>query len=191
VNWGDSTNVRYFGYPVRGVFTGEPEPEDLTEEELSYSSNAVAIYKENQYTFPVLTNTHNLELTFNSSNTNVATISSNGTVSIVGNGTTTISATFAGNDDYNAKTISYTLTVDVKKYLDYQGLQTYHTNLCNIIEDNEQVTAAALNNLDNRLKDIAEVVEENEEIVSTALNDLNDKILSSPSISAYTKTETD
>jgi hypothetical protein len=129
VNWQGNFN-RFSGFPVRGVFTGEPkEPEDLTEEELSYSSNAVAIYKENQYTFPVLTNTHNLELTFNSSNTNVATINSSGTVSIVGNGTTTISATFAGNDDYNAKTISYTLTVDVKKYLDYQGLQTYHKNL--------------------------------------------------------------
>jgi len=41
-----------------------------------------------------------------------------------------------------------------KKYLDYEGLQTYHTNLCNIIEDNEQVTAAALDDLDDRLKSI-------------------------------------
>jgi hypothetical protein len=46
------------------------------------------------------------------------------------------------------------LTVNVKKYLDYEGLQTYHTNLCNIIEDNEQVTSAALNDLDGRLKEI-------------------------------------
>lgn len=41
-----------------------------------------------------------------------------------------------------------------KKYLDYQGLQTYHKNLCNIIENNEQVTAEALDNLDDRLEDI-------------------------------------
>lgn len=155
---------RYCGFSVRGVFTGElKEPEDLTEEELSYSSNAAAIYKENQYTFPVLTNTHNLELSFNSSNTNVATISSNGTVSIVGNGTTTISATFAGNDDYNAKTISYTLTVDIKKYLDYEGLKTFKQKLD---EDKDDINNS-IQNINNKI-DSLQVV--NVETVTTNIN---------------------
>lgn len=116
--------------------------EDLTREELNYSSNAAVVYEENKYTLPVLTNVHNLELTYNSSNTNVATINSSGIVSIVGNGTTAISATFDGNDDYNAKTISYILIVDIKKYLDYKGLETFkqqldtiHTAINNSIEN--------------------------------------------------------
>ena len=102
---------------------------DLTKEELNYSSNAAVVYEENQYTLPVLTNTHSLSLTFSSSNTNVATINSSGVVSIVGNGTTTISASFAGDDEYNEKTISYVLIVDIKKYLDYKGLETFKQQL--------------------------------------------------------------
>jgi uncharacterized protein (TIGR02145 family) len=37
------SGTRYLGLAVRGVFTGEPEPEDLTNEELSYSSNSAIV----------------------------------------------------------------------------------------------------------------------------------------------------
>ena len=102
---------------------------DLTNEELSYSSESISVIGNSPYTFPTLINTNNLELTFNSSNTEVATINSSGEVTILKNGNAIISATFAGNEEYNEKTIRYTLIVDVKKYLDYIGLCEYHKNI--------------------------------------------------------------
>jgi len=53
----------------------------------------------------------NTEVTYESTNTNVATVSTNGTPSAKAAGTTTIKAIFAGNDRYNAKTIQYDFTV--------------------------------------------------------------------------------
>ena len=53
-----------------------------------------------------------LPLTYSSSNTGVATVdASSGTVTLVSPGSTTITATFAGNDNYNAAQDSYELSV--------------------------------------------------------------------------------
>ncbi len=60
----------------------------------------------------VLTNPNNLEVSYSSSATGVATVDENGEVTIVGMGTTTIKATFAGNASYLAEEVSYTLTVN-------------------------------------------------------------------------------
>ncbi|MBR1716535.1 MAG: Ig-like domain-containing protein [Paludibacteraceae bacterium] len=60
----------------------------------------------------VLTNPNNLEVSYSSSATGVATVDENGEVTIVGMGTTTIKATFAGNGSYLADEVSYTLTVN-------------------------------------------------------------------------------
>ena len=65
--------------------------------------------------FPTLTNEKNVAVTYTSSSEAVATIDTNGEVTLVKDGTTTISATFAGGEvsgtTYAAKTVSYTLTV--------------------------------------------------------------------------------
>ena len=62
---------------------------------------------------PELTNPHNLTVTYASTNTSVATVDENsGAVTIVAPGTTTIKASFAGNDDYAAATASYILTIE-------------------------------------------------------------------------------
>ncbi len=58
-----------------------------------------------------LTNPNNLTVTYNSSNTSVATVDNTGEVTIEGTGTATITATFAGNVSYIAGDASYTLTV--------------------------------------------------------------------------------
>jgi len=50
-------------------------------------------------------------ITYASSNEGVATVASDGTVTIVGMGKTTITATFAGDDSYNGSNASYDLTV--------------------------------------------------------------------------------
>lgn len=67
------------------------------------------------FTAPTLQNPNNLDVTYSSSNTDVATVVADGdgegTVTIVGAGVTTITASFAGNDTYKAGTASYTLTV--------------------------------------------------------------------------------
>lgn len=60
---------------------------------------------------PVLTPGNATNITYESTNTAVATISTDGVVSIVAAGTTTIKAIFAGDDTYSASTVSYDLTV--------------------------------------------------------------------------------
>ena len=59
-----------------------------------------------------LTNPHSLAVTYSSSAKVVATIDENGEVTIVGMGTTTIKATFAGDAAYLAGEASYTLKVN-------------------------------------------------------------------------------
>jgi hypothetical protein len=63
---------------------------------------------------PSLTNGEHLVVTYASSNPEVATIASDGTVTIVSDGETEISATYDGSDSnapYKTTTVSYTLTV--------------------------------------------------------------------------------
>lgn len=52
-----------------------------------------------------------LALSYSSSDTEVATVSSSGTVSLVGAGTAVITARFGGNERYQPASASYTLTV--------------------------------------------------------------------------------
>ena len=63
-------------------------------------------------TFPSLTNGNSLNVTYSSSNPEVATISATGEITLVAAGSTTITASFAGNDEYEAGEVSYTLTVE-------------------------------------------------------------------------------
>lgn len=65
----------------------------------------------NDNVFPTLSNENNLPVTYSSSNTEVATIDNSGTITLLAAGTTVISAEFAGNDEYDAAKVSYTLTV--------------------------------------------------------------------------------
>ena len=63
------------------------------------------------FTAPVLTAGNATGITYESTNTSVATVDGNGTVSVVGPGETTIKAIFAGDSNYKPQTVSYTLTV--------------------------------------------------------------------------------
>lgn len=74
-------------------------------------SSATATLGES-FTEPTLTtDPAGLTVTYSSSNTSVATVDASGEVALVAAGSTTITATFAGNDMYNGGTASYTLTV--------------------------------------------------------------------------------
>ena len=61
--------------------------------------------------FPTLTNANNLPVTYASDNTEVATIDAEGNITLIAAGTTNISATFEGNEEYEAASVSYALTV--------------------------------------------------------------------------------
>ena len=61
--------------------------------------------------WPTLTNDVNLPVTYISSDETVATVDATGAVTVIGQGTTTISAVFDGNDTYCEARASYVLTV--------------------------------------------------------------------------------
>lgn len=73
------------------------------------SSRTVTIGEDN--TFPELSNDNNLPVTYSSSDESVATISSDGEITLVAAGKTTITAKFDGNSEFDAGEVSYELTV--------------------------------------------------------------------------------
>lgn len=83
--------------------------------EITFSSKsyeAKITDKDNTYhSYVTLNNPNNLSVTYASSKTDVAEVNAAGEVKVLGLGTTTISATFAGDDTYKNATVSYELTV--------------------------------------------------------------------------------
>lgn len=86
------------------------EKQDVT---MNFSSASVTATLGKTFTPPTLTTTPaDLPVTCASSNTDVATVDpSTGAITLVAKGTTTITASFVGNDYYNPGSASYTLTV--------------------------------------------------------------------------------
>jgi hypothetical protein len=87
--------------------------------ELAYKQGETAVTtaewilgKDDNTALPVLQNTHSVAVTYESSNTDVATVATDGTVTVVGIGTATITATSAATSEYAAGEASYTLTVN-------------------------------------------------------------------------------
>ena len=78
---------------------------------LSFSSKTASATVGDAFTPPTLNNPNKLTVSWSSATPSVATVSSTGAVTLVKDGTTTITASFAGNDDYLAGSASYTLTV--------------------------------------------------------------------------------
>lgn len=84
--------------------------QDLTTFEFSSATASATLGQ--AFTAPTLTVNPTVDVTYSSSDPGVATVANDGTVTLVGAGTTTITASFAGNDEYNAATASYNLTVN-------------------------------------------------------------------------------
>lgn len=108
---------------------------------LAYATTEVEMYVDDDSFTNELTNTHTLSITYASDNTSVATVdASTGAVTIVGPGVAVISASYDGNDAYNAEEVSYTLTVikhdaelsygtaAVEKYVDADNFTIELTN---------------------------------------------------------------
>ena len=80
---------------------------------LSFSSNSAAadLADLSSFTAPTFSNPNNLSVTFSSSNTTVASVAQDGTVTPLAKGTTIITATSEETTEYLAGEASYTLTV--------------------------------------------------------------------------------
>lgn len=79
---------------------------------LSWSAESYDAELGGSNSFPTLTNTNSVSVTYSSSNKDAATINATtGEISLVAEGSTTIKATFAGNENYKANAVSYTLKV--------------------------------------------------------------------------------
>lgn len=98
------------------------DKEDVPEDKLKWSNSSATVTKDaGDNVFPTLTNSLLLSVAYESSNTNVATITNAGAITLVSAGTTTIKAIFAGNDTYKAKTVSYELTVNPAEATPIEG----------------------------------------------------------------------
>ena len=79
---------------------------------LAFSATTATATYGSAFTAPELQNAHKLTVAYSSSNAEVATVNAEtGVVTLVGSGKTTITATFAGNNQYAAASASYELTV--------------------------------------------------------------------------------
>lgn len=105
--WGDKKTVAFSYNNYEGPSTGK---QPVT---MSFSPTSVTATLGESFTAPTLSmSPSGLTVTYSSSNTNVATVNaSTGAVTLKAVGTTTITASFAGNDEYYANSVSYTLFV--------------------------------------------------------------------------------
>ena len=78
---------------------------------LEWSSSSATAVMDREPQLPTLSNLNKLEISYSSSNESVATISGSGAVTLVGAGTTVITATSSETGRYSAESVSYTLTV--------------------------------------------------------------------------------
>lgn len=90
--------------------------DNRTDPGMSWSANSASASIEDNnvvvFSVPTLTPGNATGITYSSSDTAVATIdASTGAITLVGGGTTTISAEFAGDSSYKPSIVSYTLTV--------------------------------------------------------------------------------
>lgn len=83
----------------------------LSDAGLSYVTTSYSAVLGEPFTSPALLNPNHLAVTYSSSDESVATVDSDGEVSILAAGVTTIKASFGGNETYAAGEAAYTLTV--------------------------------------------------------------------------------
>lgn len=97
------SGIKYNGTPLSG---------DLKPSGLSFAETSFSVLQGEAFTAPTLVNPNNLAVTWSSSNTEVATVAADGTVTLEGEpGVTTILAEWAGDDSFAKGSASYTLEV--------------------------------------------------------------------------------
>lgn len=114
---------------------------------LEWSMDTCEVVLEEENGFPILTtnmpNTNGVE--YSSSNMEVATIDKTGRITLLSAGMTTISASFAGNTDYEAAEPAIYVLIAIEPPLgeEYQGVWTLVTDMSQLSVDSKIIIAAA------------------------------------------------
>ncbi|MBQ8021120.1 MAG: Ig-like domain-containing protein, partial [Bacteroidales bacterium] len=125
--------------------SGSSTSTELKDANLSWSASSCDATLGSDNTFPSLSNPYALDINYSSGDESVATISSNGTVTLVAVGTTEIKATSVATSEYEASSVSYTLNVNLAS----NGL-SWSASSCTaslIAEDNTYPTLTNTHNL--------------------------------------------
>ena len=101
-----------FGPFGPGEFPGSQQAvSNLKDPGLAWSADSFEATLGQENSFPTLTNSNKVNVSYSSSHPEVATINGNGTITLVSNGSTLISATSAQDETYASSSDSYVLTV--------------------------------------------------------------------------------
>ena len=117
-NYGDTRS--YFLPKVTFAYEDAAVTPDPVEAGLSYGDNtAFTVYPEADFTAPTLINPYNVTVTYGSTDEDIAVVDENTGEVVIGEkiGTATITASFAGNDEYLPGSASYTITIEAKPEL--------------------------------------------------------------------------
>ncbi len=106
--WSNTFYPRYI-HSISVVYT--PDLGGKQECGLSFSSKSCEAVLGEDFTSPTLMNPNNLNITWSSTDENVATIDQQGTVTLIGVGSTIISASTEGNEEYAAGNAKYEIHV--------------------------------------------------------------------------------
>ena len=120
VTQGGSVTVKAIAAAVPGSFSGSEASYILTVGDtrtenpgLTWSAASASVKYGAVNSFPILTNTHDVEVSYTSSDQSAATINGSGVITLKNvSKNTTISAVFAGDDTYLPQTVTYTLNVN-------------------------------------------------------------------------------
>lgn len=116
----ESSRYVKFEYTTKGEGTNYAlgsisiaKPDFRQEAGLAWSVESVILNQGDEFTAPTLSNDNDLTLTCSSTEESVATVTSEGVITLAGAiGTTTITASFAGNEYYKAAEVSCKITVN-------------------------------------------------------------------------------
>lgn len=109
--WSTPAQVNTLLYIKEMVVEYEKADDGRQQPDLSFTAETAELIYGKLGSVPSLNNPYDLPITWTSSNESVATVNENGGVTTVAAGTTKITATFAGNDEYTDAKVFYTLTV--------------------------------------------------------------------------------
>ena len=130
LRYNNASNQTRFRYYKSGSYTNQKaiqlyklfvETAEPVDPEMSFGEmTAFTVYPKADFTAPTLTtNPADLPVTYSSSDEDVAVVDPATGEVVIGTkiGTTTITATFDGNDEYNHATATYTITVEARPFL--------------------------------------------------------------------------
>lgn len=107
-SWQNTNYARYI-HSIEVIYT--PDLGGKQECGISFSEKNVDGILGEAFSSPILSNPHDLNIVWTSSDENVATVDANGEVTLVDKGTTVIKASTEGNDEYAAGYAKYELCV--------------------------------------------------------------------------------